>query len=407
MTASTILIVDDELSIRIMLSRMVEPLRHTVISAENGAAALELVRLRPVDLVISDLMMPRMGGLALLESLRGEGYDCAFIILTGYGDLPQALAAREKFNISNFLVKPIHNMDQFLFDVESALSRRMLERENRQLLQRLQEINAQLEEKVRERTSELEEKNAELDRVSSFRADALKVLGHELRTPLAILSGYHALALGGGTAEVGQLTPLMGGSIARLQQIVDKALQLLSAGEATEFPLELEDVTPGGLCRTVVDRIQPFLIGRGLRIDLEQEPAVEGACHWDREKIEEVIEELLINAVRASPDGSRIRLGVRDAQGAVELTVRDDGEGIPAEQRQRIFEPFVTLRQPIHHSSGVFEFGAEGVGIGLSTARMWVELHGGSIQALDNGDRPGAALEVRLPRRAARRDEQP
>jgi signal transduction histidine kinase len=55
----------------------------------------------------------------------------------------------------------------------------------------------------------------------------------------------------------------------------------------------------------------------------------------------------------------------------------------------------------------VFEFGAEGVGIGLSTARMWVELHGGSIQALDNGDGPGATFEVRLPRRAARRGEQP
>ena len=57
-----------------------------------------------------------MDGLQLLESVRREGFDCAFIILTGYGDLPQALAARERFNISNFLVKPIHNMDQFLFD---------------------------------------------------------------------------------------------------------------------------------------------------------------------------------------------------------------------------------------------------------------------------------------------------
>jgi signal transduction histidine kinase len=407
MAASKILIVDDELSIRIMLSRMIEPLKHEVYCAEDGVMALEMVRQASIDLVISDLMMPRMDGLALLEQVRNEGYDCAFIILTGFGDLPQALTAREKFNISNFLVKPIHNMDQFLFDVESALSRRLLERENRRLLQRLQEVNARLEEKVLERTRELEVKARELSRVSKFRADALKVLGHELRTPLAILSGYAALASAGGAEELGALVPAMGGSIGRLQHIVDRALGLLKASEATEFPLEPTEVFPGGLCRAVVERIQPFIGER--RLGLAPPPPCEAprACLWDREKMEEVVEELLINAIRASADGSRIEMDVRSEGGTVVISIKDFGVGIPESQRERIFEPFVTLRKAEHHSSGLFEFGAEGVGIGLSTARMWVGLHGGTIEAHGNAGHPGTTMVVRMPCQPPKREAGP
>jgi len=399
MSASKILIVDDELSIRIMLTRMIEPLKHEVYCAEDGAMALDLVRQAGIDLVISDLMMPRMDGLALLAQIRNEGHDCAFIILTGFGDLPQALSARDKFNISNFLVKPIHNMDQFLFDVESALSRRVLERENRQLMRSLREVNAQLEEKVRERTRELEVKNQELGRLSTFRADALKVLGHELRTPLAIVSGYYALATSGGTEEFKTLAPPMGSSIRRLQQIVDKALLLLQASETTEFPLELTEMYPRDLCNAVADRIRPFVADRRLEIQPVPPCDARQLCLWDHEKIEEVIEELLINAIRASMDGSRIEIDVRPAGEMVEMMITDYGVGIPEGEHERIFEPFVTLRKADQHSSGLFEFGAEGVGIGLSTARRWVALHGGTLTARGNEGRPGTTMTVRLPRR--------
>jgi two-component system, sensor histidine kinase and response regulator len=400
MSTSRILIVDDELSIRIMLTRMVEPLKHEVLCAEDGIMALDLVRRAGVDLVISDLMMPRMDGIGLLEAIRREGYDCAFIILTGFGDLPQALLAREKFNISNFLVKPIHNTDQFLFDVESALSHRMLERENSRLLQRQQDVNARLEDKVQARTHELKQKNEELARLSRFRADVLKVLGHELRTPLAILTGYHALASGGSAAALAELGPSMGASIRRLQEIVDKALHLLKAGEATEFPLELRDVGAPELCRRVAERLAPFIAERRLAVVSPPEPPQGLPCCWDVEKIEEVVEELLLNAIRASADGSRIEIGLAPAGEWVELNITDYGVGIPEAMRERIFEPFVTLREAQHHSSGLFEFGAEGVGIGLSTARLWVTLHGGSIAALPNPGRPGTTMRVRLPRRA-------
>ncbi len=401
MTVSKILIADDDLPIRIMLSRMIESLHHEVYFAEDGAMALDIVRRAGIDLIISDLMMPRMDGLELLRHLRQEGYDCAFIILTGFGDLPQALSARENYNISNFLVKPIHNMDQFLFDVESALSRRMLERENRQLLERLQNVNAELEDKVRKRTQELEDKNQELARVSRFRADALRVLGHELRTPLSLLSGFHSLTLGGGQETRASLAQHMGASIERLQQIVERALLLLRASETTEFPLELRAVIPSELCRRVAERLRPFVAKRRLEIVVWPGCADPEACLWDVEKIEGVVEELLINAIKASPDGSRIDVWLDRRDKGIELVIQDMGVGVPEGQYERMFEPFVTLRDTLHHGSGLFDFGGEGVGIGLSTARLWVERHGGTLVARPNEGQPGTTLTVWLPRSAA------
>ena len=400
MSRSNVLIVDDEPSIRIMLARMMEPLNHAVSTAEDGQRALEIARQEKIDLIISDLRMPRMDGLTLLENLRRDGNDLAFIILTGYGDLPQALAARERFNISDFLVKPIHNMDQFLFEVESALSRRLLERQNQTLMESLRQMNIQLEAKVDERTRELVLKNDELQRLSTFRADVLRVLGHELRTPLAILSGYHHLACQGAAVQFESLAPRMGGSIERLKEIVERSLQQLKASERTQFPLEPKVVNPSELCDRVIERLSPFIASRGIRLHLP-EFAFREDCEWDREKMEEVIEELLINAVRASTDNSRIDLSLMGDARWVEFHVKDYGVGVAEDQLERIFEPFVTLGKADHHTSGLFDFGAEGIGLGLSTAKMWVDLHGGSIAAQSNTDNPGITLVLRVPRRVS------
>ncbi len=400
MSRSNVLIVDDEPSIRIMLTRMLEPLNHAVSTAEDGQRALEIARQEKIDLIISDLRMPRMDGLTLLENLRRDGNDLAFIILTGYGELPQALAARERFNISDFLVKPIHNMDQFLFEVESALSRRLLERQNQTLMESLRQMNIQLEAKVDERTRELLLKNDELQRLSTFRADVLRVLGHELRTPLAILSGYHHLASQGASVQFESLAPRMGGSIERLKEIVERSLQQLKASERTQFPLEPEVVNPSELCDRVIERLSPFITSRGIRLQLP-ECAFREDCEWDREKMEEVIEELLINAVRASADNSRIDLSIMGDARWVEFQVKDYGVGISEDKLERIFEPFVTLGKADHHTSGLFDFGAEGIGLGLSTAKMWAELHGGSIAAQSNTGTKGITLVLRVPRRVS------
>ena len=392
---ANILIVDDEVAIRVLLTRMIEPLNHQVASAEDGQAAYEIIGSGNYDLIISDLKMPRMDGLTLLEKIRGNGVDSAFIILTGHGDLPQALTARERFNISNFLVKPIHNMDQFLFDVDSAIKRRKLELENRSLMERLRKINTELEEKVGDRTREVVAKNEELARLVNFRAEVLRVLGHELRTPLAILSGYHHLNTRNNPMQDQRISFSMGNSITRLQEKVEKSLHLLQGTEPTQFSLELEPIAPVEICERVIERIEPLIVHRGIRIETNSD--YEGRCGWDQEKIEAVFEELIVNAVRASPDDSSIEIRIHGEEGSVTIEMRDRAGGIREDQLESIFEPFITLGDAVHHRSGTFEHGAKGIGIGLSTAKMWVELHRGTIHAQNNADGGGCTFTVRLP----------
>lgn len=390
-----ILIVDDEVSIRVMLTRMIEPLNHEVATAEDGQAAYEMLASVNYDLIISDLKMPRMDGLTLLEKIRGDSVDSAFIILTGHGDLPQALAARERFNISNFLEKPVHNMDQFLFDVDSAISRRKLEIDNRSLMERLREINTELEQKVSARTREVVEKNEELARLVNFRAEVLRVLGHELRTPLAILSGYHHLNTRRNPMQDQRIAFSMGNSITRLQEKVEKSLHLLQGAERTQFQLDIEPIVPIEVCQRVIERIEPLIAHRGIRIETHND--FEGRCGWDRERIEAVFEELIVNAVRASPDRSSIEIRIHGKGGTVTIEMRDRAGGIPEDQLETIFEPFITLGDSVHHMSGTFEYGAKGIGIGLSTAKMWVELHRGTIQAQNNADGRGCTFTVKIP----------
>ncbi|MEE8436192.1 MAG: sensor histidine kinase, partial [bacterium] len=130
---------------------------------------------------------------------------------------------------------------------------------------------------------------------------------------------------------------------------------------------------------------------------IETKNDFEGRCGRDREKVEAVFEELIVNAVRASPDESSIEIRIHGGEGMVTIEMRDRAGGIPEDQLETIFEPFITLGDSVHHMSGTFEHGAKGIGIGLSTAKMWVELHRGTIQAQNNADGRGCTFTVKFP----------
>jgi signal transduction histidine kinase len=391
-----IVVVDDDAGMRRMLARMLEPLGHEVAIAESAAEALALAEQRPVDLVVSDLKMPGMDGLNLLRTLRERGHDSAFILVTAFGELDAVLSARDRYELSNFFVKPIFSQDKFLFDVITALRKRRLELENRRLIAALESANQSLERKVTERTQELSEKNLELTRLSNFRADVLKVLSHELRTPMAILKGHLGLSEGGG--ERRQSTATMRTAVDRVQEIIDQALALKLGSEPASPEIAPREVDPAALVGEVVERISPLVAHRGITIAWEAGHVQR--CRWDATRIGSVIEELLVNAVRASRDGQAIRVRIRPHGQSVEIAVSDQGVGIPPGERARIFEPFVTLGPAERHRSGQFTYRAQGAGLGLAVAKLWVDLHRGEIYVHGNEDGPGTTVVLRLPRDA-------
>ncbi len=125
MNAPTLLLVDDEANILNALRRLFRPHGYRVLTAESGAAGLELMSSESVDLVISDMRMPQMNGAEFLERVQTEHPDVVRILLTGYADLDSTIAAINHGGIYRYLAKPWEEND-VLLTVRHALERKAL-----------------------------------------------------------------------------------------------------------------------------------------------------------------------------------------------------------------------------------------------------------------------------------------
>lgn len=159
--AGTLLFIDDDASILILLKRLFQPLGYNILTAESGAEALVLLEKERVDLVISDMKMPQMTGVEVLEQIRAKWPDVVRILQTGYSDLSSVIAAINRGEIYRYITKPWVNNDVVLI-VRDALERKHLLAEKQRLEaltsrqnEELTVLNTSLEDKVRQRTEEM------------------------------------------------------------------------------------------------------------------------------------------------------------------------------------------------------------------------------------------------------------
>ncbi|MCD6334562.1 MAG: response regulator [Candidatus Latescibacteria bacterium] len=131
MESAKILIVDDEAQIRNALAELFENQGYEVRAAENAMRAMELLREMPFDVVVTDLKMPKVGGLELLQFVKAQDSSVEVIIITGYGTIPSAIQAMKE-GASDYLIKPVR-LDELSARVESCVARRVLFREKRRL----------------------------------------------------------------------------------------------------------------------------------------------------------------------------------------------------------------------------------------------------------------------------------
>ena len=221
-------------------------------------------------------------------------------------------------------------------------------------------------------------------------------LGHEIRTPLTVLGGYTRLLLseepGVLNAEQRRFLEESQRSCRRLGKFLDKMLDPCHAGRI-EAPLELGCGALGLVVEDVAAMFRPLLLERQLELTL----AIDGipVLSFDALRVEQVLTNLLGNALKHAPSGSSIRIEARvpepgvSGQSFVEVSVEDEGPGICAKDRERVFEPYVQLG---NQNGGPIE----GRGLGLSICRRLVEAHGGRIQLDATGGR-GARFVFTLP----------
>lgn len=219
---------------------------------------------------------------------------------------------------------------------------------------------------------------------------------HELRTPLTSLDGMLELVdddLRGGTPDIEDAVQLLGRARAQSRRLGRLAADLLDLSRLdAEVDLRSEPIELGELSRAVLAEFEVGTADRGITSRLE---GTEGAC-WalgDPGSIAQILRILLDNAVRATPEGSELRVELHDGSGPVTLSVCDHGPGVPEGERDLIFERFQRGR-----ATG----GRGGFGLGLAIGRELAERMGGEL-VLEDRPGPGATFTLRLP--AARAPE--
>ena len=152
--------------------------------------------------------------------------------------------------------------------------------------------------------------------------------------------------------------------------------------ELRREPFDLVD-----LARDMAEQIQPLSEAHPIRVDAPAAP-LEGL--WDPERLGQVTQNLLINAITYSPKGGEITVSLADLGDDVRLTVRDQGIGIPTGAAPRIFDAFFRVERATRN--------VRGLGLGLHISRSLVEAHGGQILAESDGEGMGSTFTVTLPR---------
>jgi diguanylate cyclase (GGDEF)-like protein len=156
---ATILLAEDEDGLRMLLRRQLTRAGHTVVECGDGLEALEALATQPIDLVVSDMKMPRIDGMGLLNAARERGIDVDFVVLTGHGSLEGAVEAFKTGVVRDYLLKPLDDIQTLNVVVDRTLERRQLQRDNTRLVVELQQRVEELEE-ARQRLVQMAEEDA-------------------------------------------------------------------------------------------------------------------------------------------------------------------------------------------------------------------------------------------------------
>jgi signal transduction histidine kinase len=377
----TILILDDESHVRRVVSRTLEGKGYACAQAASGSEALKILAERPFELVISDIMMPGMSGLEVLEAARQLRPDIAFIMLTGVDSQKTAMRALD-LGAYGYLIKPFE-AGALLINVANALRRRDLEKLRDEYEHDLEEtvrqrtaticqreaevlaLNAELENRVLRRTHELAMANKELESFSYS-------VSHDLRRPLRSIDGFSRMLLDDYAGCLddqgrGYLQRVCNAS-QRMGQLIDDLLHLSKVSGAE---MRLDRVDLGALSRSVAEELSSRSREREVEWAIEDKTMT---VSGDSRLLRIALENLIGNALKYTryQPAPRIEVGCLEQNETQTYFVRDNGAGFDMAYAHKLFGAFQRL-----HSDKDFE----GAGIGLATVQRIIHRHGGRIWA--------------------------
>jgi len=361
-----ILVVDDEAAQMKALCDTLKDRGYETTGFVSARAALKAMEKTTFDLLLTDLMMPEMDGISLLQAARQKDLNLVGIIMTGEGTITTAVEAM-KSGALDYILKPF-KLKAILPVLDRALAVRRL---------RLQ--NVMLQRRIRERTAELESANKELEAFSYS-------VSHDLRAPLRHIDGFAGLLVQSAGPKLTETDKhyldLIINSVGQMNKLIEDLLDFSRTGRAE---MRLTQVNLQDLLEKTIGAIQPEIEGRNIVWKKGPLPLVQA----DPSLLRQVFSNLLLNAIKYTRPRhpAEIEIGARIETDETVIFVRDNGVGFDMQYADKLFGVFQRL-----HSKEEFE----GTGIGLANVRRIIARHGGRTWAESKIDE-GATFYFSLP----------
>jgi len=361
---------------------------YDVATAVNGRDGLEKARSLHPDLVLTDVMMPEMGGDELVRALRADDRLAGTPILVLTAKLDQDLRVQLlRQGAQDYVLKPF-SVEELRARVGNAVSTKRARDVLQQTLASQSHDLASLAEMLSERQEDLAAANRAKD-------EFLATLSHELRTPVTGMLAWLWMLRRGhlDQAAAARAYETMEGSIRSLVRIIDDLLDV-SRIIRGQLRLEAHPISLVPVVQAALDAVRPAADAKQIELETVLDPEA-GPVHGDAARFQQVVWNLLMNSSKFTPAGGRVSVRLASRGTEVQVTVRDTGIGIPREFLPHVFERFRQANGGTTREHG-------GLGLGLAIVRHLVELHGGTVSAESPGSGEGATFTITLPLIATR-----
>lgn len=373
---ANILLVDDERSIRKTLSAFLTEAGYDIDAASDAQGALDLLGQRSFDVIVSDIVLPGMNGIELLQAIGEAAPFSPVIMITGEPTVDTAADA-VRLRAFDYLSKPV-GKNGILRSVGNAARVKAIDDERRRL-----------EKQNREYQQSLEDQNQELRRAAEFREEVEAIARHDLKSPLNLIIGAPQILLDMSdnlTEKQCHYLEMIENAGRRMLDMINLSLDLFQI-EHGMYKFRPTSVDGVEVVHEVVRHQEPLALVRKVTCEL-----LIGGCQpaesatfvlpCERLLLYSSLSNLLKNAIEASPSGETVTIDLRSDNDSKSIRIRNRGE-VPPSIRERFFQK--------HTTSGK----EHGVGLGAYSAKLMTEAQGGSIQ-LDSSQPDATTVLLRF-----------